>query len=174
MRFRSPMSGGFQVFAVAGINTVSFGIKATAEAQKGLLGFGVVRKDPKEGESYTMPGFKVFPSAIPYPDESTRVSTMDHPVQSFVWDDFTAKDDHTTTSTCSTRSKGSRRTWIVRRRQSRSVCIPSRSSAKPRVMCSSTAVSRAAKRTHTGSRIGNQMIFRRQRRRKRVDGSVAI
>jgi phosphatidylserine/phosphatidylglycerophosphate/cardiolipin synthase-like enzyme len=93
MRFRSPKSGGFQLFAVAGINTVSFGIKATADAQKGLLGFGVERADPKENEKYPMPGFKVFPSVIPSPDENTRVSTMDHPVQSFVWDDFTAKPD---------------------------------------------------------------------------------
>lgn len=92
MRFRSPESGGFQVFAVAGINTVSFGIKASAAAQQGLLGFGVERSDPTEGEKYPMPGFKVFKSVIPHPDQNTRVSTMDHPVQSFVWDDFTAKD----------------------------------------------------------------------------------
>jgi phosphatidylserine/phosphatidylglycerophosphate/cardiolipin synthase-like enzyme len=93
MRFRSEDSGGFQVFAVTGINTVSFGIKASAEAQKGLLGFGVERADPKEGEKYVMPGFKVFRSVIPHPDANTRVTTMEHPVQSFVWDDFTAKPD---------------------------------------------------------------------------------
>ena len=93
MRFRSKDSGGFQVFAVTGINTVSFGIKASADAQKGLLGFGVERADPKEGEKYVMPGFKVFRSVIPHPDANTRVTTMEHPMQSFVWDDFTAKPD---------------------------------------------------------------------------------
>lgn len=93
MRFKSKKSGGFQVFAVSGINTVSFGIDADEGAQKGLLGFGVEREDPAENEKYVMPGFKVFRSLIPNPDDNTRVSTMEHPIQSFVWDDFTAKPD---------------------------------------------------------------------------------
>ena len=91
MRFKSKTVGGFTAYAVTGVNTVSFGIDATAEAKKGLLGFSVTRTDAKEHESYTMPGFKVFRSIIPNPDEDTVVSTTDHPVQSFVWDDFTAK-----------------------------------------------------------------------------------
>lgn len=93
MRYRSKKTNGFQVFAVAGINTVSFGIKADDDAQEGLLGFGVEREDPRENEKYVMPGFKVFKSVLPHPDENTRVSTMEHPIQSFVWDDFTAKSD---------------------------------------------------------------------------------
>lgn len=91
MRFKSKRQAGFQVFAVAGINTVSFGIDATAAARKGLLGFAVERIDSVESQRYFMPGFKVFPSVIPSPDENTRPSTFDHPVQSLVWDDFTAK-----------------------------------------------------------------------------------
>src|SRR5688572_23160176 len=94
MRFKSKPAGGFQVFAVAGINTVSFGVKATTAAKRGLLGFGVERADRDEDEKYVMPGFKVFKSLIPHPTEETRVSTMDHPIQSLVWDDFTAKPDH--------------------------------------------------------------------------------
>lgn len=92
MRFKSAKKDGFQVFAVAGVNTISFGITATATARKGLLGFAVERLDPQSGEKYFVYGMKVFPSVIPSPDESTRVSTFDHPIQSFVWDDFTAKD----------------------------------------------------------------------------------
>jgi phosphatidylserine/phosphatidylglycerophosphate/cardiolipin synthase-like enzyme len=91
MRFKSPSVGGFQIFAVAGVNTVSFGIKATANAKKGLLGFAVDRFDPKANEHYPMPGFKVFRSIVPHPTKHLLVSTHDHPVQSFVWDDFTAK-----------------------------------------------------------------------------------
>jgi hypothetical protein len=91
MRFKSTSVGGFQVFAVAGINTVSFGIKATTAAKKGLLGFAVDRFDPKANENFPMPGFKVFRSIVPHPKKHTQVSTHDHPVQSFVWDDFTAK-----------------------------------------------------------------------------------
>ena len=92
MRFKSAKTDGFQIFAVAGTNTVSFGIEASAAARKGLLGFAVERAEPKENERYFMPGFKVFRSIIPHPDEKTRPSTHDHPVQSLVWDDFTGKD----------------------------------------------------------------------------------
>ncbi|MEP7011314.1 MAG: phospholipase D-like domain-containing protein [Acidobacteriota bacterium] len=91
MRFKSAKHGGFQVFAVSGINTISFAIQASEAARKGLLGFAVERLDPKEKQRYFMPGFKVFPSVIPHPDEETQVSTFEHPVQSLVWDDFTAK-----------------------------------------------------------------------------------
>jgi phosphatidylserine/phosphatidylglycerophosphate/cardiolipin synthase-like enzyme len=77
------------VFAVAGVNTISFGIQASAAARQGLLGFAVERLDPGATEPRVMPGFKVFRSLIPHPDKTTQVSTRDHPVQSFVWDDFT-------------------------------------------------------------------------------------
>ncbi|HEY3066433.1 MAG TPA: phospholipase D-like domain-containing protein [Methylomirabilota bacterium] len=93
MRFKSARVGGYQVFAVSGVNTISFGIDAAAAAKPGLLGFAVERVDAAADERYVMPGFKVFPSLIPHPDEHTQVSTWDHPVQSFVWDDFTAKPE---------------------------------------------------------------------------------
>lgn len=93
MRFRSMTQGGFQVLAVTGINTVSFGVVATAGARKGLLGFAVERLDPTENQRYFMKGFKVFRSVIPNPRPNQFVSTRDHPIQSFVWDDFTAKPD---------------------------------------------------------------------------------
>ncbi|HEX6316120.1 MAG TPA: phospholipase D-like domain-containing protein [Gemmatimonadaceae bacterium] len=93
MRFKSRVVSGSQVFAVAGVNTVSFAVKASAALRKNLLGFAVHRRDPAENQQYFMYGFKVFKDLIPVPDEDTRVSTFDHPVQSFSWDDFTAKPD---------------------------------------------------------------------------------
>jgi hypothetical protein len=48
MRFKSK-SNKFQVFA-----TISFGIKASEQAKKGLLGFAVERVDPAANEHYTM------------------------------------------------------------------------------------------------------------------------
>jgi phosphatidylserine/phosphatidylglycerophosphate/cardiolipin synthase-like enzyme len=93
MRFKSRKVDGYQVFAVSGTNTVSFGIEFDGADTKGLLGFAVERVDPKENERYFMYGFKVFPSVIEQPDEKTVVTTFDHPIQSFVWDDFTAKPD---------------------------------------------------------------------------------
>ena len=92
MRFKSATVGGFQAFAVTGTNTISFAIQATDAAKKGLLGFAVERSRggaPKR----KMRGFKVFKSIIPKPDKTTEVSTWNHPVQSFVWDDFTAQED---------------------------------------------------------------------------------
>lgn len=94
MRFKSKPSNGYQVFAVSGVNTISFGINASEAARKGLLGFAVERVDKTENEKKVMPGFKVFRSVVPDPTEKTQVSTWDHPVQSFVWDDFTAKPEH--------------------------------------------------------------------------------
>ncbi|HTX69282.1 MAG TPA: phospholipase D-like domain-containing protein [Thermoleophilia bacterium] len=91
MRFKSATVDGFCVYAVAGVNTVSFAIDACADARTGLLGFTVERLDPAENELITMSGFKVFRSIIPDPRPEEYVSTRDHPVQSFVWDDFSAK-----------------------------------------------------------------------------------
>ena len=95
MRFKSRKTNGYQVFAVSGINTVSFGIDFKDADTRGLLGFAVERSDPAEKEKYFMFGYKVFPSVIPNPDKETTVSTFDQPVQSFVWDDFTAKPGRT-------------------------------------------------------------------------------
>jgi phosphatidylserine/phosphatidylglycerophosphate/cardiolipin synthase-like enzyme len=92
MRFKSAAVGGFQVFAVSGTNTISFAIQATEAAKAGLLGFAVERSH-EGGPRRKMFGFKVFKSLIPKPDKDTRVSTWDHPVQSFVWDDFTGEED---------------------------------------------------------------------------------
>jgi hypothetical protein len=93
VRFRSAVVGGYQVHAVAGVNTVAFGIGRVGADTTGLLGFAVERIDPVENEQYYMAGFKVFPSVIPDPVAGAAVSTFEHPVQSFVWDDFTAKPD---------------------------------------------------------------------------------
>jgi len=91
MRFRSQPTSGYVIHAVSGINTISFAIDATAADTAGLLGFAVERIDPQENEQYFMYGFKVFKTVIPVPTKGLVVSTRDHPIQSFVWDDFTAK-----------------------------------------------------------------------------------
>lgn len=91
MHFVSDAVGGYKVFAVSGVNTVSFAIDYRNADTAGLLGFAVERHDPTEGERYYMYGFKVFETVISHPNEDTVVLTYDHPVQSFVWDDFTAK-----------------------------------------------------------------------------------
>ena len=76
-------------------DVVSFGIDFKDADIKGLLGFAVERLDKMGNERYFMQGFKVFKEIFPYPTENILVSTYEHPVQSFVWDDLTAKPDHT-------------------------------------------------------------------------------
>jgi phosphatidylserine/phosphatidylglycerophosphate/cardiolipin synthase-like enzyme len=98
MRFKSSITDGFQVFAVVGTNTVSFGINASKAARVGLLGFAVERLEPKKTKPEYLKGFKVFPwfklpSGEKTPGEDIRVSTFDHPVQSLVWDDFTLEPE---------------------------------------------------------------------------------
>jgi len=96
MRFKSDKVGAFQVFAVAGTNTVSFGIDFDPKGITDLIGFAVERErlglPAGKTERYYMYGFKVFESIYPHPDEMLKVLTYDQPVQSFVWDDFTAAD----------------------------------------------------------------------------------
>jgi len=95
MRFKSKKVDGFCVYAVSGVNTISFAIDASEAARNGLLGFTVDRFDPAENHRSTMPGFKVFKSIVPDPQPNQWVSTNDHPMQSLIWDDFTAKDGRT-------------------------------------------------------------------------------
>jgi hypothetical protein len=55
MRFQSKKVGGYQVYAVAGTNTVSFAIDSSGANTKGLLGFAVERVDPKDTGCATRP-----------------------------------------------------------------------------------------------------------------------
>jgi phosphatidylserine/phosphatidylglycerophosphate/cardiolipin synthase-like enzyme len=95
MRSTSAVVGGFQVFAVAGTNSVSFGIRVADASRTGLLGFSVRRTDSPKGKPHYLLGYKVFPSTRKNPDASTSVSTYRQPVQSLVWDDFTCSPGHT-------------------------------------------------------------------------------
>lgn len=88
MRSTSQPVGGFQVFAVAGTNAVSFGISASPAARAHLLGFAVQRTKLPNGKPQYLLGYKVFPSTGAKLDKTGSVSTESQPVQSLVWDDF--------------------------------------------------------------------------------------
>lgn len=94
MRYKSKKLNGYTIYAVAGMDVVSFAIDFIGADTKGLLGFAVERHDITEKEKYFMKGFKVFQDIFPDPAENVLVSTNEHPIQSFVWDDFTAKPEH--------------------------------------------------------------------------------
>jgi phosphatidylserine/phosphatidylglycerophosphate/cardiolipin synthase-like enzyme len=95
MRSKSKNTGGYVIYAVSGTNTVSFAIDFQKADTKGLLGFAVERVNITTGERKYMDGYKVFADIIPNPNINTVANTYSHPVQSFVWDDFSCYDDHT-------------------------------------------------------------------------------
>jgi phosphatidylserine/phosphatidylglycerophosphate/cardiolipin synthase-like enzyme len=94
MRARESKDG-ISVHAISGTHVVILGLNATEQARHGLLGFAIRRIDHTENEDYWLFGTKVFRSVVPEPDlDDPPVSTLDHPIQSFLWGDYTAKPDH--------------------------------------------------------------------------------
>ncbi|TCC90051.1 hypothetical protein EZ428_12235 [Pedobacter frigiditerrae] len=89
MRSKSQPTQGYTVYAVSGTNTVSFTIDFRDADTANLLGFAFERVNLSTGEKKVPKGYKVFGSVIPNPDKDTSVETFKHPIQSFVWDDFT-------------------------------------------------------------------------------------
>jgi phosphatidylserine/phosphatidylglycerophosphate/cardiolipin synthase-like enzyme len=90
MRYKSKTVDNFCIYAVAGVNSVSFGIDFKKANTTGLLGFSVKRTYPNNEEHF-MPGFKVFQKDEKKFEARKQVSTETEPIQSFVWDDFTLK-----------------------------------------------------------------------------------
>src|SRR2546428_9883165 len=93
MRYSGKNQGASANF-VAGTYVVLMGFDATEEARKGLLGFAIYRLDKTENEQYWLKGFRTFEATYKNPPPGSLISTQEHPVQDFVWSDFTAKPDH--------------------------------------------------------------------------------
>ncbi len=92
MRVRSS-NAGVSAQAIAGTYVVLLGLDATAAKRKGLLGFAIQRTDHKAKEEYWLKGYRTFKETDPNPPPATLVSTLDHPVQGFLWGDYTAKPE---------------------------------------------------------------------------------
>ena len=93
MRYSGENQGVSANF-IAGTYVVLMGFDATEEAREGLQGFAVHRVDKTENEQYWLSGFRTFEASYPNPPRGALVSTQQHPVQDFVWSDFTAKPEH--------------------------------------------------------------------------------
>jgi phosphatidylserine/phosphatidylglycerophosphate/cardiolipin synthase-like enzyme len=93
MRVRKT-AGGVTVHAIAGTYVVMLGMDAEAAARAGLLGFAIERIDKTENEQYWLTGMRTFKSVYPNPPRGSLVSTHHHPIQDFLWSDFTAKPAH--------------------------------------------------------------------------------
>lgn len=96
--------GDFKAKAIAGTHTVLIALDCADQARKGLMGFAFRRESVgKAGTgSKWLRSLKVFKSIVPDPKNAkdpkdpgkpARFSTWEHPVQSFLWGDYTADPD---------------------------------------------------------------------------------
>src|SRR6266850_4642416 len=100
----SKTEGHFKVKAIAGTHTVLIALDCAEPRRHGLMGCGFKREvvgGATAGDKW-LRSLKVFKSIVPDPknardpDDPTkpaRFSTRDHPIQSFLWGDYTAEPD---------------------------------------------------------------------------------
>jgi phosphatidylserine/phosphatidylglycerophosphate/cardiolipin synthase-like enzyme len=93
MRARKT-DGSFSVHAIAGTYVVLFGFDIDEADCVGLKGFSVHRADLTENEAYYFDGQKAFEKTDPGLSPGSTYSTKAHPIQSFLWSDYTAKPEH--------------------------------------------------------------------------------
>lgn len=85
----SGRAGGVSVHAIAGSHAVLLAMNASAAARRDLLGFAIGRRK-RNGEIGWLNGFKFFEDLVPAPKAGEVRSTLEHPVQSFLWGHYTA------------------------------------------------------------------------------------
>jgi phosphatidylserine/phosphatidylglycerophosphate/cardiolipin synthase-like enzyme len=92
MRARAE-NGPLLVQAIAGAYVVILGIDIPDErSSRGVLGFAIERIDHANQRRDWLQGFKVFRNAnLP---GGVLASTHEHPLQSFLWSDFTVRNGH--------------------------------------------------------------------------------
>ena len=98
MRVKRKHSG-LTVNGIAGTYVVQMGMDLAEAQRKGCLGFAVQREDHTEDEKYWMEGMKTFEATVPNPVPGGKVSSRDHPFQTFQWADYSAKPGHDYTYT---------------------------------------------------------------------------
>ncbi|HEY5787069.1 MAG TPA: phospholipase D-like domain-containing protein [Microlunatus sp.] len=91
MRTRITNPNSLTVHAIAGSYVVLLGLDLPKAKTRGLLGFAIQRWDPVEKERYWLRGMKVFQETSPGISPGSAVSLREHPLQSYLWGDYTAK-----------------------------------------------------------------------------------
>jgi phosphatidylserine/phosphatidylglycerophosphate/cardiolipin synthase-like enzyme len=82
---------GLSVHAIAGSEVVLFGLDVPEAMAAQLLGFGFERIDEEAGTRAPLRGLKTFAATEPPNHRPGRpVSTLQHPVQAFLWGDYEA------------------------------------------------------------------------------------
>src|SRR5260370_18363573 len=91
MRTARITSGSYSAKGIGGTHVVLLGMDVADAARNGLLGFAIERTDLTENERYYLKGIKTFAETDPGLPPGTLVSTPEHPIQGFLWGDYTAK-----------------------------------------------------------------------------------
>lgn len=89
MRVRKRKDG-IGVHAISGSRAILLGLDANQGARDGLLGFAV-RKSSDGSDPRWLRGFKFFQETVPDPQPGERRNTLKHPIQSFLWGDYSAR-----------------------------------------------------------------------------------
>ncbi len=89
----SARAGGVSVHAIAGAQSVLLAMNATEDACRDLLGFALGRRNSRDRSIRWMDGFKFFRELVPDPRPGEVRSTLEHPIQSFLWGHYTADPD---------------------------------------------------------------------------------
>jgi len=90
----SSVNGNFRVRVIAGTHTILMAMNCPNHRRRGLRGFAF-RRTVGTGEARFLRSLKVFKSVVPNPKalvngQAQRFTTDEHPVQSFLWGDYTA------------------------------------------------------------------------------------
>ncbi len=93
MRFRETQNG-LTVTAICGTTCVLLSFDMKVAKTEGLLGFAIEREDKTEGDKYFLKGFKYFEETAVIVGEGQLFTSFEHPIQSFMWEDFTVKKEH--------------------------------------------------------------------------------
>lgn len=86
-------ANGVSVHAIAGTNCILLAMDAEPAARQDLKGFAIRREYPDTGAGYWLNGFKFFEDLVPNPQPGECRSTLEHPIQSFLWGHYSAAPD---------------------------------------------------------------------------------
>jgi phosphatidylserine/phosphatidylglycerophosphate/cardiolipin synthase-like enzyme len=95
MRVTTPgADGDFRARAIAGSRVILIALDLAQEKCKGLMGFAFERAQDGTPAQW-LKGVRVFKTLEPNPRPGRQYSTLENPIQSFLWSDYTASPDTT-------------------------------------------------------------------------------
>ena len=89
----TAQADGVSVHAIAGTSCVLLAMDAEPAAREDLKGFAIRSGNPDSNQGWWLRGFKFFADLVPDPQPGERRSTLEHPIQSFLWGHYSATPD---------------------------------------------------------------------------------